>query len=64
MTQLIKRNEAVAKKKGWLATAALGGSVAALVLASSPVLGILGLAGSAYLGWDWLEFRKKHGLRI
>jgi hypothetical protein len=25
---------------------------------------VVGLAGAAYLGWDWLRFRMKHGLRL
>jgi hypothetical protein len=60
---LVKRNEVVAKRKGWLATAATVGSVTALVI-GAPWLGVLGLAGSAYLGYDWFSFRTKHGLRI
>ena len=63
MGSLIKRNEAVAKRKGWLASAATGGSVAALIL-GAPWLGVLGLAGSAYLAYDWFSYRAKHGLRI
>ena len=60
---LIKRNEAVAKRKGWLASAATGGSIAALVL-GAPWLGVLGLAGSAYLAYDWFSFRAKNGMRV
>ena len=60
---LIKRNEVVAKKKGWLTAAATGGSVVALVL-GAPILGVLGLAGAAYLGYDWFSFRARNGMRF
>jgi len=60
---LVKRNEVVAKRKGWLAAAAAGGSVATLVLGPA-ILGVLGLAGAGYLAYDWFSFRAKHGLRL
>lgn len=62
-TSLIQRNKAVARRKGTLATAATAGSVALMVIVN-PIVGVLGLAGAAYLGWDWLSFRMKHGLRL
>jgi len=63
MSSLILRNKAIAKRKGTLAAAAAGGSLAVVLLAS-PVLGILGLCGAAYLGYDWFSFRAKNGMRF
>ncbi len=59
----MKRDKGTAKKKGWLATAAAGGSVAAIVL-GAPWLGVFGLAGSAYLAYDWFKFRAERGMRV
>jgi hypothetical protein len=63
MGSLIQRNKSIAKRKGTLAAAAAGGSLAVAVFAS-PVLGILGLCGAAYLGYDWFSFRAKNGMRF
>lgn len=63
MGPIIQRNKAIAKRKGTLAAFATGGSVAALLILN-PVLGIIGLAGSAYLGYDWFQFRAKNGMRL
>ena len=60
---IIQRNKVVARRKGVLAAAAAGGS-AVILVAASPLLGVLGLAGSAYLAWDWLSFRMKNGMRL
>ncbi len=62
-SSLIQRNKAVARRKGTIATAAGVGAVALLVVVN-PIVGVVGLAGAAYLGWDWLSFRIKHGLRL
>lgn len=64
MGPIIQRNKAIAKRKGTLAAAATGGAVAAFVIVGSPLLGVLGLAGAAYLGYDWFQFRAKNGMRL
>ncbi len=63
MGSLVQRNKSVAKRKGAIAAATGVGAGVALV-ALSPVVGVLGLAGAAYLGYDWLSFRIKNGLRF
>ncbi len=59
----MQRNKVVAKRKGTLAAAtAVGAGVVAV--AASPVVGVIGLAGAAYLAWDWFSFRVKNGMRF
>ena len=63
-SSLVQRNKVVAKRKGTLAAVTAGAAGAVAIVASSPVLGIIGLAGAAYLTWDWFSFRVKNGMRF
>ena len=63
MGPLVSRKKSIAKRKGTAAAAATTGSVALMVLVN-PVLGLVGLAGAAYLGWDWFSFRARNGMRF
>lgn len=62
-SSLVQRNKVVAKRKGALAAATAAGAGVAVV-GGAPVLAIIGLAGAAYLTWDWFSFRLKNGMRF
>lgn len=64
MGSLVQRNKVVAKRKGTVAAATAAASAAVLVVGGPVTLGVLGLAGAAYLTWDWLSFRIKNGMRF
>lgn len=62
-SSLVQRNKVVAKRKGTLAAATAAGAGVA-VIGGAPILAVLGLAGAAYLTWDWFSFRVKNGMRF
>ena len=62
-SSLVQRNKVVAKRKGTLAVATAGGA-AIFAVAGAPIVAVVGLAGAAYLAWDWFSFRVKNGMRF
>lgn len=63
-SSLVQRNKLVARRKGTLAAATAVGAGVVGVVAGAPVVAVLGLAGAAYLTYDWFSFRVKNGLRF
>ena len=63
VSSIVQRNKVVAKRKGAIAAAtAIGAGV--VLVAASPIVGVIGLAGAAYFAWDWFSFRVKNGMRF
>ncbi|HEU0036891.1 MAG TPA: hypothetical protein VFQ53_40050 [Kofleriaceae bacterium] len=62
-SSLVQRNKVVSKRKGAMAAVTAGAAGVAAV-AGAPVIAILGVAGAAYLTWDWFSFRVKNGMRF
>jgi hypothetical protein len=63
-SSLVQRNKVVAKRKGALAAATAAGAGVVAVAGGPATLAIIGLAGAAYLTWDWFSFRLKNGMRF
>jgi tryptophan synthase beta subunit len=63
VSSLVQRNKVIAKRKGAFAAVAVTGAAVAAV-ASAPIAAVVGLAAGAYLGWDWISFRIKNGMRF
>jgi threonine/homoserine/homoserine lactone efflux protein len=61
---LVQRNKVVAKRKGAVAAVTAGAAGLVAVAGAPMIIPILGLAGAAYLTWDWFSFRVKNGMRF
>jgi tryptophan synthase beta subunit len=63
-SSLVQRNKVVAKRKGATAVVAAAGAGVLAVAGAPVVVAVLGVAGAAYLTWDWFSFRLKNGMRF
>ena len=62
-TSLMARDKSEAKKKGFFALGAWGGS-ALLLVANWPITAAAAGAGAAYLTYKWFAYRAKRGMRF
>ncbi len=60
---LVHQKKAIAKKKAVVAAATAVGAVG-LGVVVSPFVGVIGVCGAAYLGYDWIRYRIDNGLRF
>jgi hypothetical protein len=60
----LEAKKAEARKKGTVAAVTAAASVAAFAVGAPPVIGVLGLAGSAMLGYRWVRYRIQEGIRF
>ena len=63
MESLFARDKVQAKKKGYVAAAAWGGTVLA-GWALGPFIAVPAAAGAGYLTYKWFMFRAKRGMRF
>jgi tryptophan synthase beta subunit len=63
VSSLVQRNKVIAKRKGAFAAVTATGAALAVV-AGAPIVAVVGAAGAIYLGWDWISFRIKNGMRF
>jgi hypothetical protein len=63
-SSLVQRNKVVAKRKGAVAAVTAGAAGLVAVAGAPMIIPIIGLAGAAYLTWDWFTFRVKNGMRF
>jgi hypothetical protein len=64
MGSLVKRTQQIEKNKRHLFMGVSAVSAAVLATTGLVILPVAGLAAGAYLGWDWFQFRAKHGMRF
>jgi hypothetical protein len=62
-TSLMARDKSEAKKKGYLALGAWGGS-ALLLVVNWPLTAAAAGAGAVYLTYKWFAYRAKRGMRF
>jgi hypothetical protein len=64
MTSLIARDKTEAKKKGYVALGAWGGSALLLFGLGWTVPGVGAAVGASYLTYKWFMYRAKRGMRF